>query len=59
MRFERRMDVILVLNGWLLEDLNVVEVGGKRAINIVLSVGLNEVLKRREDEVQTAKSWSF
>ena len=53
------MDLILVLNGWLLEDLNVVEVGGKRAINIVLSVGLNEVLKRREDEVQTAKSWSF
>ena len=50
--------MILVLNGWLLEDLNVVEVGGKRAINIVLSVGLNEVLKRREVEVQTAKSWS-
>ena len=48
MRFERRMDVILGFNGWLLEDLNGVEVGGKRAINVVLSVGLNEVLRRRE-----------
>ena len=51
--------MILGFNGWLLEDLNGMEVGGKRAINIVLSVGLNEVLKRREDEVWTAENESF
>ena len=45
MRLERRIDVILVLNGWLLEELNVVEVGRKRAINIVLSVGFKSVEK--------------
>ena len=45
MRFERRMDVILVFNGWLLEDLNVGEAGGKRTINVVLSVGFISVEK--------------
>ena len=45
MRLERRIDVILVLNGWLFEDLNVVKVGRKGAINIVLSVGFKSVEK--------------
>ena len=45
MRFEKRMDVILGFNGWLLEDLNVVEVGGNRTINVVLSVGFISVEK--------------
>ena len=34
---------------------NVNEMGGRRAINIVLKVGLNGVLKRREVEVRTAE----
>ena len=45
MWIDRRMEVILGFNGWLLEDLNVVEVGGKRTINVVLSVGFNSVEK--------------
>ena len=39
--------------------LDVVEVGGRRAINIVLMVGLNGVLKRREVEVRTAETECF
>ena len=38
---------------------NVDEVGGRRAINVVLLVRLNEVVKRREVEVRTAETESF
>ena len=39
--------------------LDVVEVGGRGAINIVLIVGVNEVVKRREVEVWTAEMEYF
>ena len=38
---------------------NVDKMGGRRAINVVLKVGLNGVLKRREVEVQTAEIEHF
>ena len=38
---------------------NVDEVGGRRAINVVLLVGLNEVVKRREVEVRIAETECF
>ena len=37
--------MILGFNAWLLEDFDVVEVGGKRTINVVLSVGFISVEK--------------
>ena len=46
-------------NGWLLEDLNGMEGGGKSAIDIVWSVGFNEGLKRKGDEVWTAETEKF
>ena len=38
---------------------NVDEVNDRRGINVVLIVGLNEVVKRREVEVQTAETECF
>ena len=45
---------------WMVvRGLDVVEVCRKMAINIVLKVGLNGVLKRREVEVQTVETECF
>ena len=51
--------MIFGCNGMVVGRLDVVEVGGRRAINIVLIVGLNEVVKRREVEVRTAETECF
>ena len=38
---------------------NVDEVGGRKAINIVVMVGLNGVVSRREVEVRTTETECF
>ena len=46
-------------NGMVVGGFNVDEMGGRRAINVVLKVGLNGALKRREVEVRTAETEYF
>ena len=47
--------MILGFKWMVIGGLDVVELGRRRAISIVLMIGLNEVLKRREVEDRTAE----
>ena len=54
-----RINVILGVKWMVVGGLDVVEVGRGRAINIVLMVDLNGVLKRREVKVRTVEMECF